>query len=45
MKNVVQAGRYERDHLAKLLAGNCLRFYGRRLAAAVRREAPAAAPA
>ena len=38
VKNVVQAGRYERDHLAKLLAGNCLRFYGRRLAAAVRRE-------
>jgi predicted TIM-barrel fold metal-dependent hydrolase len=29
--NVVRTRPYEREHLAKLLAGNCLRFYGRRL--------------
>lgn len=29
--NVASAAAYERDHLAKLLAGNCLRFYGDRL--------------
>ena len=32
VKNVVQARDWNRDHLAKLLAGNCLRFYGSRLA-------------
>jgi predicted TIM-barrel fold metal-dependent hydrolase len=37
--NVVRAGRYGRDHLGALLAGNCLRFYGPRLAAAVGRAA------
>ena len=26
---------YDREHLAKLLAGNCLRFYGERLASRV----------
>jgi hypothetical protein len=30
VKNVARV-RYGREHLAKLLAGNCLRFYGRRL--------------
>ena len=29
---VARAADYRREHLAKLLAGNCLRFYGRRLA-------------
>jgi hypothetical protein len=29
---VAQAAEYRREHLAKLLAGNCLRFYGYRLA-------------
>jgi predicted TIM-barrel fold metal-dependent hydrolase len=31
VKNVVQTRDYSRHHLAKLLAGNCLRLYGRRL--------------
>jgi predicted TIM-barrel fold metal-dependent hydrolase len=31
VKNVVRAADYEREHLGKLLAGNCLRLYGRRL--------------
>jgi hypothetical protein len=31
VKNVVRAAEYERAHLGKLLVGNCLRFYGRRL--------------
>ena len=35
VKNVARTRPYEREHLGKLLAGNCLRFYGRRLAAAV----------
>jgi len=39
VKNVVQAGRYSRDHLAALLSGNCLRFYGLRLATALGRAA------
>lgn len=30
-KNVARAAAYRREHLAKLLSGNCLRFYGRRL--------------
>ena len=34
---------YTRGHLAKLLAGNCLRLYGPRLARALGVEAPAAA--
>jgi len=38
--NVVRAGRYERDHLGKLLGGNCLRFYGPRLARALGAGAP-----
>jgi uncharacterized protein len=32
--NVVRQRSWDRDHLRKLLAGNCLRFYGPRLAAA-----------
>lgn len=36
VKNVARQYEYERSHLAKLLAGNCLRLYGRRLEAAVR---------
>jgi uncharacterized protein len=39
VKNVVRARNYERAHLGKLLAGNCLRFYGRRLEEAVTRRA------
>jgi predicted TIM-barrel fold metal-dependent hydrolase len=35
VKNVVRARPYPRAHLAKLLAGNCLRLYGRRLEAAL----------
>ncbi len=35
--NVARAGRYQRAHLEALLAGNCLRFYGPRLATAVGR--------
>jgi hypothetical protein len=35
VKNVVQARDWNRDHLAKLLAGNCLQFYGERLASRV----------
>lgn len=31
VRNVAGAARYERDHLEKLLSGNCLRFYGDRL--------------
>jgi predicted TIM-barrel fold metal-dependent hydrolase len=34
--NVARTRPYERSHLGKLLAGNCLRFYGTRLAAAMR---------
>ena len=39
VKNVARVRPYTREHLAKLLAGNCLRFYGRRLEAAVQRVA------
>lgn len=39
VKNVASVRPYGRDHLAKLLAGNCLRLYGRRLEAAVERLA------
>jgi predicted TIM-barrel fold metal-dependent hydrolase len=35
VKNVARARPYARPHLAKLLAGNCLRFYGPRLEAAL----------
>ncbi len=35
VKNVARTRPYGRDHLAKLLAGNCLRFYGRRLTGAL----------
>ena len=38
VKNVVGAADYERAHLAKLLAGNCLRLYGRRLGDALVRH-------
>src|SRR5262249_3331982 len=31
VKNVAHTRQYEREHLGKLLAGNCLRFYGSRL--------------
>ncbi len=31
VKNVARVRPYERGHLAKLLAGNCVRFYGARL--------------
>jgi predicted TIM-barrel fold metal-dependent hydrolase len=41
VSNVVRAEPYAREHLAKLLAGNCLRLYGPRLAAAVVRPAAA----
>ena len=44
--NVVRARDWEREHLAKLLAGNCLRFYGPRLASRVAAgDLPVAAPA
>ena len=36
VKNVTRAAPYSRDHLAKLLAGNSLAFYGTRLAAPIR---------
>ena len=39
VRNVARARPYAREHLQKLLAGNCLRFYGRRLEAAVERLA------
>jgi len=39
VRNVASARPYAREHLQKLLAGNCLRFYGRRLEAAVERLA------
>jgi uncharacterized protein len=39
VKNVARVRPYGREHLAKLLAGNCLRLYGRRLEAAVERLA------
>ena len=35
VKNVARVRPYERRHLAKLLAGNCVRFYGQRLASRV----------
>ncbi|MCW5893083.1 MAG: amidohydrolase family protein [bacterium] len=41
VKNVATTREYGREHLAKLLAGNCLRFYGKRLATAVERLAAA----
>jgi len=41
IKNIVNTRPYERGHLAKLLAGNCLRFYGKRLEAAVEPRATA----
>jgi hypothetical protein len=40
VKNVARTRDYEPAHLEKLLGGNCLRFYGPRLARALR--APAA---
>ena len=39
VRNVARVRPYAREHLQKLLAGNCLRFYGRRLEAAVERLA------
>src|SRR5262245_4615426 len=39
VKNVARVRPYERGHLAKLLADNCVRFYGSRLAARVGRTA------
>ena len=38
VQNVARAAPYDRGHLAKLLAGNCLRFYGPRLQRALGRE-------
>jgi hypothetical protein len=38
VKNVVHAADYEREHLGKLLGGNCRRFYGRRLDEALARH-------
>jgi predicted TIM-barrel fold metal-dependent hydrolase len=38
VKNVVHAADYEHEHLAKLLGGNCRRFYGRRLEQALARH-------
>jgi predicted TIM-barrel fold metal-dependent hydrolase len=43
VKSVARSGEYTREHLAKLLAGNCLRFYGSRLQAALGKSG--AAPA
>ena len=42
VKNVARTRSYTRDHLAKLLAGNCLRLYGPRLERAVGRVADSA---
>jgi hypothetical protein len=42
VRNVARVRPYERTHLAKLLADNCLRFYGPRLASRVG-DAPRAA--
>lgn len=42
VRNVAQSGTYERTHLAKLLAGNCLRFYGTRLQEALGHTRPPA---
>jgi predicted TIM-barrel fold metal-dependent hydrolase len=42
VRNVARVRPYARGHLAKLLAGNCLRFYGRRLAAAFEAGRPGA---
>src|SRR5438094_548157 len=39
VRNVARQREYAPEHLAKLLAGNCLRFYGRRLEAALNRPA------
>jgi len=39
VRTVARQREYARGHLAKLLAGNCLRFYGPRLEAAVKRPA------
>ena len=39
VKNVARQRPYTREHLGKLLAGNCLRLYGRRLETAVTRTA------
>ena len=39
VRNVARQREYAREHLAKLLAGNCLRFYGPRLEAAVKQPA------
>jgi len=39
VKNVARQRPYTREHLGKLLAGNCLRLYGRRLETAVTRSA------
>jgi hypothetical protein len=45
VRNVARAADYSREHLAKLLAGNCLKLYGRRLQAAVERRPDDAAGA
>jgi predicted TIM-barrel fold metal-dependent hydrolase len=45
VENVVKAADYERAHLAKLLAGNCLRLYGRRLEDALVRHGTLPRPA
>jgi hypothetical protein len=41
VKSVARTRSYARTHLAKLLAENCLRFYGPRLATAIGRRAAA----
>jgi predicted TIM-barrel fold metal-dependent hydrolase len=40
VRNVVSARPYERGHLAKLLAGNCLRLYGPRLQTSIAADSP-----
>ena len=44
VKNVARVRPYERAHLAKLLAGKCLRFYGARLSDRVGAASVTAAP-
>jgi predicted TIM-barrel fold metal-dependent hydrolase len=41
VRNVARARPYERAHLEKLMSGNCLRFYGARLASRLGRDASA----
>jgi uncharacterized protein len=45
VRNVAGARPYSREHLAKLLAGNCLRLYGPRLARALGAPAQPGTPA